>query len=132
MAASAKRITLTELKTRAKKGDLTEKELRAYFELDEENSEAFVGQRAVVEEQHAHVDAFGVDIGKETLKRRPIDIRTGEATIVVRRLGDDRRARLAAGVAQGRRRVLRPRPGLRLARRRCGPRPRRPDLSNKV
>ena len=40
-AASVKRITLTELKKRARKGDLTETELRAYFALDEENSGAF-------------------------------------------------------------------------------------------
>lgn len=40
-AASAKRITLTELKKRIKEGELGKKELRTYFEPDEEHSEAF-------------------------------------------------------------------------------------------
>lgn len=55
-AASSKRITLQDLKRRAKKGDLTERELRAYFQVDEEQSKPFA---PAIKLNHDRVDAAG-------------------------------------------------------------------------
>jgi len=61
-AASKKRITLTELKRRSKKGDLTERELRAYFEVDEERSEPFA---PAIRLNYARVDTVGKQVSPE-------------------------------------------------------------------
>lgn len=61
-AASAKRITLEELKKRIKKGDLTDKELRAYFEIDEDNTEAFAPALRL---NYARVDTEGKELSPE-------------------------------------------------------------------
>lgn len=61
-AASAKRITLEELKKRIRKGDLTDRELRAYFEVDEDNTEAFA---PAIKLNYARVDTGGKEISPE-------------------------------------------------------------------
>lgn len=60
--ASAKRITLEELKKRIGKGDLTDKELRSYFEIDEDNSEAFA---PALKLNYARVDTGGKELSPE-------------------------------------------------------------------
>lgn len=62
MVAASKRITLTELRRRANKGDLTEKELRAYFEVDEERSEPFA---PAIRLNYARVDTVGKQLSPE-------------------------------------------------------------------
>ena len=60
--SSGKRITLAELRKRAAKGELTDQELRTYFELDEENSEAFA---PAIKLNYAHVDTGGKQLSPE-------------------------------------------------------------------
>ena len=60
--SSGKRITISELKKRAAKGSLTDQELRTYFELDEENSEAFA---PAIKLDYAHVDTGGKQLSPE-------------------------------------------------------------------
>ena len=60
--ASVKRITLEELKKRSGKGDLTEKELRGYFEIDEDNTEAFAPALRL---NYARVDTGGKELSAE-------------------------------------------------------------------
>jgi lysophospholipase L1-like esterase len=61
-AASTKRITLADLRKRAREGDLTEKELRAYFEVDEERSEPFA---PAIRLKYARVDTGGKQLSPE-------------------------------------------------------------------
>ena len=60
--SSGKRITIAELRKRAAKGELTDQELRTYFELDEENSEAFA---PAIKLDYAHVDTGGKQLSPE-------------------------------------------------------------------
>ncbi len=60
--ASVKRITLEELKKRIRKGDLTDKELRGYFEIDEDNTEAFAPALRL---NYARVDTGGKELSAE-------------------------------------------------------------------
>ncbi len=60
--SSSKRITISELKKRAAKGDLSGKELRAYFEIDEERSEAFA---PAIRLNYARVDTGGKEMSAE-------------------------------------------------------------------
>jgi len=59
MAAAPKNITLAELRDRARKGDLNNQELRAYFALDKLHSEAFV---PAVRVNYARVDTGGKEL----------------------------------------------------------------------
>jgi lysophospholipase L1-like esterase len=60
--ASVKRITLEELKKRIRKGDLTDRELRGYFEIDEDNTEAFAPALRL---NYARVDTGGKELSPE-------------------------------------------------------------------
>lgn len=59
MAGAPKSITLKELRDRVRKGDLTDRELRAYFALDKYHSEAFV---PAVRVNYARVDTGGKEL----------------------------------------------------------------------
>ncbi len=61
-AASVKRITLEDLKKRIRKEGLTDKELRGYFEIDEDNTEAFAPALKV---NYARVDTGGKELSAE-------------------------------------------------------------------
>ena len=61
-AVSTKRITLAELKKRAKKGDLSEKEIRSYFEIDEEHREAFA---PAIRLNYGRIDTDGKELSPE-------------------------------------------------------------------
>jgi lysophospholipase L1-like esterase len=61
-AASVKRITLEELKKRIRKGGLTDRELRGYFEVDEDNTEAFAPALRL---NYARVDTGGKELSAE-------------------------------------------------------------------
>ena len=106
MAASAKRITLTELKKRAKKGDLTEKELRAYFELDEENSEAFA---PVIRLNYSRVDTGGKGLSPEKtgdLYHLATEVPKEKATRARKRQGAGKSAKSRRATASAPRKVL--------------------------
>jgi lysophospholipase L1-like esterase len=60
--ASVKRITLEELKKRIRKGDLSDRELRGYFEIDEDNTEAFAPALRL---NYARVDTGGKELSAE-------------------------------------------------------------------
>ena len=60
--ASVKRITLEELKKRIRKGDLADRELRGYFEIDEDNTEAFAPALRL---NYARVDTGGKELSPE-------------------------------------------------------------------
>ena len=60
--SSGKRITISELRKRAAKGDLSDRELRAYFELDEEHSEAFA---PAIRLNYGRVDTGGKQLSPE-------------------------------------------------------------------
>lgn len=60
--SSGKRITISELKKRAANGSLTDQDLRTYFELDTEHSEAFA---PAIKLDYAHVDTGGKQLSPE-------------------------------------------------------------------
>lgn len=60
--ASVKRITLKELKQRIGQSGLSDKELRGYFEIDEENTEAFAPALRL---NYARVDTGGKELSEE-------------------------------------------------------------------
>jgi lysophospholipase L1-like esterase len=60
--ASVKRITLEDLNKRIRKEGLTDKELRGYFEIDEDNTEAFAPALRL---NYARVDTGGKELSAE-------------------------------------------------------------------
>jgi lysophospholipase L1-like esterase len=97
-AASKKRITLAELKKRAGKGDLTEAEFRAYFELDEEKSKAFAPALRL---NYARVDTGGKQFSTEETE----ELYEKAAAKRKAKLARSRRKRMAARGRRGTRRA---------------------------
>ena len=105
-AASVKRITLTELKKRARKGDLTEKELRAYFALDEENSGAFA---PAIRLNYSRVDTGGKGLSPEKtgdLYHLATEVPKEKATRARKRQGAGKSAKSRRATASAPRKVL--------------------------
>jgi hypothetical protein len=92
-AASVKRITLEDLKKRIRKGDLTDSELRGYFEIDEDNTEAFAPS---IKLNYARVDTGGKEISPEetaelyrqAMAKRPEEPKLESATASVKVLAE--------------------------------------------
>ncbi|HEY6631152.1 MAG TPA: SGNH/GDSL hydrolase family protein [Rhizobiaceae bacterium] len=59
---SVRRITLEDLKKRIKKGELSDRQLRGYFEVDEDNTEAFAPALRL---NYARVDTGGRELSPE-------------------------------------------------------------------
>jgi lysophospholipase L1-like esterase len=91
--ASVKRITLEELKKRIRKGDLSDRELRGYFEVDEDNTEAFA---PAIKLNYARVDTGGkelspeetADLYQQAMEKRPEEPKLESATAAVKVLAE--------------------------------------------
>jgi lysophospholipase L1-like esterase len=91
--ASVKRITLEELKKRISKGDLSDRELRGYFEVDEDNTEAFA---PAIKLNYARVDTGGKELSPEetaelyqqAMGKRPEEPKLESATAAVKVLAE--------------------------------------------
>lgn len=90
---SVKRIKLEELKKRIRKGDLTDRELRGYFEIDEDNTEAFA---PAIRLNYTRVDTGGKELSPEetaelyqqAMAKRPAEPRLEGAAAAIKVLAE--------------------------------------------